>query len=233
MTPPNILFVFPDQWRGDWVGAASPALPLRTPHVDALIARGTGFARAWTPSPLCVPARSCLATGRTYGRAPAPDNQHSNPPGVDNYYRRLAQAGYAVASFGKTDLFKADRSWGKDGRHRIGCIDRMAQFGIGLGCDMAGKHDSADAAASGCSDPYTDHLQQAGLIDSYIRDLASRPGALPSTMASQEAGLVSVTPQCYANTAPSPCRPNTMPTTSLDRHVWISCAMPMRASPGS
>lgn len=207
MTRPNILFVFPDQWRGDWVGAASPELPLQTPHLDALIARGTGFRRAWTPSPLCVPARSCLATGKSYGRAPAPDNRQSNPIDVDNFYRRLSQAGYVVASFGKTDLFKPDRSWGKDGRHRIDGIDRLAQFGITQGCDMAGKHDSADAAEMGCSDPYTDHLEMAGLIDTYLGDLASRSGALPSTMASQEAGLVVITPQCYSNTAPSPLPP--------------------------
>lgn len=207
MTRPNILFVFPDQWRGDWIGAVSPELPLQTPHIDALVARGTAFSRAWTPSPLCVPARSCLATGKSYGRAPASDNRQSNPPEADNFYRRLSQAGYAVASFGKTDLFKPDRSWGKDGRHRVGGVDRLARFGITHGCDMAGKHDSADAAALGCADPYTDHLEKAGLINIYVRDLASRPGAALTTMASQEAGLVTVTPPCYANTTPSPLPP--------------------------
>ena len=204
MKPPNILFVFPDQWRGDWVGAVSPELPLRTPNLDALIARGTGFRRAWTPSPLCVPARSCLATGKTYGRAPAPDNLHSNPLDADTFYRRLSQAGYSVASFGKTDLFKPDRSWGKDGRHRIAGVDRLARFGITHGCDMAGKHDSAEAAEMGCADPYTDHLARAGLIEIYLADLADRSGKVSCTLADQEAGRILAPPRCYANTAPSP-----------------------------
>ena len=33
---PNILMLFPDQWRGDWIDAIGD-LPLRTPNLDALI----------------------------------------------------------------------------------------------------------------------------------------------------------------------------------------------------
>lgn len=207
MKRPNILFVFPDQWRGDWVGAISPGLPLRTPNIDALIARGIGFRQAWTPSPLCVPARSCLATGRSYGRVPAPDNQCSNPLDTDNFYRRLTEAGYAVASFGKTDLFKPDKSWGKDGRHRVGGVDRLARFGITAGRDMAGKHDSSQAAALDCADPYTDRLARAGLIEVYLRDLAARSEDSPLPVADWEAGRVALPETCYANVRPSPLPP--------------------------
>ncbi len=34
-----------------------------TPNVHKLAARGTVFERAYTPSPICVPARAALATG--------------------------------------------------------------------------------------------------------------------------------------------------------------------------
>jgi arylsulfatase A-like enzyme len=40
----NILFLFPDQWRWDWLGCEdSPfgKVPVRTPNLDALAARGT------------------------------------------------------------------------------------------------------------------------------------------------------------------------------------------------
>jgi hypothetical protein len=37
---------------------------VRTPTLDAVAAGGTRFTRAWTPSPICVPARASLATGR-------------------------------------------------------------------------------------------------------------------------------------------------------------------------
>ncbi|MBE0660504.1 MAG: N-sulfoglucosamine sulfohydrolase, partial [Bryobacteraceae bacterium] len=36
---PNILFFFPDQWRPDWT-SFTPGLDLRTPHLEALAARG-------------------------------------------------------------------------------------------------------------------------------------------------------------------------------------------------
>jgi choline-sulfatase len=37
---------------------------IKTPHLDALAARGVRFANAYTPSPICVPARAAFATGR-------------------------------------------------------------------------------------------------------------------------------------------------------------------------
>ena len=201
---PNILFVFPDQWRGDWVRALAPELPLRTPHLDALVARGTAFRRAWTPSPLCVPARSCLATGRSYGRAPSPDNFHSHPLGTPTFYNRLAQAGYRVASLGKSDLFKPDKSWGKDGRHRIDGVDRFAAIGIAEGRDMAGKHDTFNAIARGCNDPYTDHLDRAGLIPAYQADFQARSPVMPGQLADWEGARIISPPACYAQSKPSP-----------------------------
>ena len=204
MSRPNFLFVFPDQWRGDWIGALAPHLPLRTPHIDALIEGGTTFSRAWTPSPLCVPARSCLATGRSYETAPARNNTLSNPLDADTFYRRLSDAGYRVASYGKTDLFKPDKSWGRDGRHRVDGVDRLARFGIPGGSDMAGKHDSAQAAEPGRADPYTDRLRRAGLLETYLADLAARSEDRPCPVGDWESGRMAVPETCYANVAPSP-----------------------------
>ena len=68
---PNILFFFSDQHRGDWMPYAQPssspegdAPPLRMPNIRSLMDRGTTFTRAATNSPLCVPARACLALGQ-------------------------------------------------------------------------------------------------------------------------------------------------------------------------
>ncbi|MEO1552218.1 MAG: sulfatase-like hydrolase/transferase, partial [Pseudomonadota bacterium] len=33
-----------------------------TPHLDGLAAQGVRFANAYTPSPICVPARASFAT---------------------------------------------------------------------------------------------------------------------------------------------------------------------------
>lgn len=52
---PNVLFFLANQHRHDWLGGK--ALPLRTPTLDALAARGVRFTNALCPSPLCGPSR--------------------------------------------------------------------------------------------------------------------------------------------------------------------------------
>ena len=61
----NFLFFFPDQHRADWLGH-NPNLPLKTPNINRLAEKGMLFTNAYTPSPLCSPARACLAIGRSY-----------------------------------------------------------------------------------------------------------------------------------------------------------------------
>ena len=52
-----------DQQRADFTRAAG--FPLDTmPFLDALGARGQRFERAYTPMPICAPARISLFTGR-------------------------------------------------------------------------------------------------------------------------------------------------------------------------
>ena len=59
---PNILFLFSDEHDPRHMGVSGSPLA-HTPHMDALAARGTRFVNAYTPSPICVPARASLATG--------------------------------------------------------------------------------------------------------------------------------------------------------------------------
>ena len=65
MKPQNLLILFSDEHNPRVQGAAGHPF-ISTPHLDALAARGTRFAQASTPCPICVPARASLATGR-YG----------------------------------------------------------------------------------------------------------------------------------------------------------------------
>lgn len=85
---PNILLLFPDQWRWDWTpenSALSAGLPM--PTLDALRFAGTHFRKAFVPSPLCAPSRACLASGReydaagvrTFTRAPRPNRRTKTP----------------------------------------------------------------------------------------------------------------------------------------------------------
>lgn len=59
---PNILFIMCDQMRYDAVGCAGNP-HVQTPHLDRLAASGVHFTNAYTPDPICVPARASLTTG--------------------------------------------------------------------------------------------------------------------------------------------------------------------------
>ncbi len=60
---PNILFILSDQHRYDCIGY-SQDYPVITPNLDQLAAEGVSFANAYTPIPLCCPARQSLLAGK-------------------------------------------------------------------------------------------------------------------------------------------------------------------------
>ena len=130
----NILFLFPDQHRFDFLGT-NPKVPVRTPNIDALARRGVRITNAVCPSPLCAPSRACLAAGKRYHRCRVPDNGHDYPPDQPTYYQRLRDAGYQVCGVGKFDLHKATMDWGLDGTRSI------ADWGFTAGIDNEGKYD--------------------------------------------------------------------------------------------
>lgn len=59
---PNVLFIAIDDLN-DWVGPLEGHPLVKTPHMDALAARGTTFTNAHCQSPLCNPSRTSLLTG--------------------------------------------------------------------------------------------------------------------------------------------------------------------------
>lgn len=60
---PNLLFLMADQHRYDCTGLAG-RYPVSTPNLDRLGEEGAFFRNAYTPMPICAPARQCLASGR-------------------------------------------------------------------------------------------------------------------------------------------------------------------------
>ena len=54
---PNVLFVLTDQWRAAALGCMGNE-EVHTPNVDRLADEGLTFERAYTPKPMCVPARA-------------------------------------------------------------------------------------------------------------------------------------------------------------------------------
>jgi arylsulfatase A-like enzyme len=170
---PNILLVVADQHRFDWIEGHDDSLPLRTPNIGRLQEMGVTFRRATTPSPLCAPARACLATGLDYDSSPVPNNSHDLPPDAATYYRYLRDdAGYFVAGVGKFDLHKATFDWNLDGSRLL------SEWGLNDGIDNEGKFDSLWSGREKPHGPYMKHLYDEGLAEAHLADFERRRHAL-------------------------------------------------------
>lgn len=105
MDRPNILLIHADQHRYDCVGAHGHPF-LKTPNLDRLAREGVDFSHAFTPHPVCSPARACLMTGAwttTHGCATIPGTEtfRSADPALPVLTRLLADGGYRVGQVGK------------------------------------------------------------------------------------------------------------------------------------
>lgn len=191
---PNILVLFPDQHRSDWVGYRG-ARGVRTPVIDRLAARGTAFERTWCASPLCAPSRACLTAGRRYDAQPVRSNSDDYPLDGPSVYRALRSAGYWVAACGKTDLRMPSRSWGSSGWHeREDGSSALDELGFSAGVDSAGKYLAIVASLEGTPEPYTTFLEARGLLQTHLDDYAHRPFPAPTSR----------DPRSYLNTDPTP-----------------------------
>ena len=58
---PNILLLFPDEHRGDWIPGKED-IPVKMPNLANLMKQGVHFTRAVTPSPFMC-SGPCLSGG--------------------------------------------------------------------------------------------------------------------------------------------------------------------------
>ncbi|MBS7807288.1 sulfatase-like hydrolase/transferase [Variovorax sp. PCZ-1] len=96
----NTLILLTDEQDAQALSCAGHPF-VKTPHMDALAARGTRFTNAFTPSPICVPARASLATGRWVHNIGYWDNAMGYDGRVPGWGHALIDAGQRVASIGK------------------------------------------------------------------------------------------------------------------------------------
>jgi arylsulfatase A-like enzyme len=103
MAKPNILLITTDQQRWDALSLlGTPGY--RTPNLDRLAGEGMAFARCYTPSPVCTPARVSLITGQYPTRHGAYSIGMRPVEALDGPVlpRLLGAAGYDTAVIGKT-----------------------------------------------------------------------------------------------------------------------------------
>lgn len=103
---PNVVVIMTDQQKATAIDLYGG--PVRTPHLSRLAAQGTLYERAFTPHPLCVPARIAFWTGRWPHTTGARTNEIPMPRGETHLPQLLHGAGYRLGHFGKNHCFTAD-----------------------------------------------------------------------------------------------------------------------------
>ncbi len=96
----NIVVICADEYNARCLGVAGHPHVL-TPNLDALAARGTRFERAWTPSPVCVPARASMATGRWVHELGTWDSAQPYTGEIRGWAHEARDAGAEAVSIGK------------------------------------------------------------------------------------------------------------------------------------
>ena len=100
---PNFLFFITDQQRADWLGCMGHPI-VRTPNIDALAQAGSLFTDFHVASPVCMPNRAALMTGRMPSLNGVRYNGCPLPYSATTFVEVLAAAGYDTASIGKSHL---------------------------------------------------------------------------------------------------------------------------------
>ncbi|HEV3382101.1 MAG TPA: sulfatase-like hydrolase/transferase [Trebonia sp.] len=134
MRQPNVLLVTADHWPGSLLGIAGR--PVLTPTLDYLARLGTRFPRAYSESPVCIPARRSLMTGtspRTHG-----DRQFlpaAPMPSLPTLAQTFRDAGYQTNAVGKLHVYPQRDRIGFDdvvlmeeGRPQLGAVDDYEMY---------------------------------------------------------------------------------------------------------
>jgi len=127
---PNIVVVMADQLAPHFTGAYGHPIA-KTPHLDALAARGMRFDAAYCNSPLCAPSRFAFMSGQLISRIAAFDNAAEFKASTPTFAHYLRTLGYRTCLSGKmhfvgpdqkhgfedrvtTDIYPADFAWTPD-----------------------------------------------------------------------------------------------------------------------
>ena len=110
-TRPNILLIMSDQHTQRVTGCYGDPI-VATPHLDRLANRGIRFNNAYTPSPLCVPARMSFLTGRYPFHQSCWTNSDILPSDIPTTAHALGAAGYKPILVGRLHSIGVDQTRG-------------------------------------------------------------------------------------------------------------------------
>ena len=93
MTGQNVLLIVSDEHSRDALGCYGVDC-MHTPNIDHLAAEGARFSCAYTPSPICVRARACIATGTNVHQNRFWSNAQPYHGQIAGWRHRLIDAGH-------------------------------------------------------------------------------------------------------------------------------------------
>jgi choline-sulfatase len=160
---PNILLIMCDQLRGDALGCTGDWV--RTPHIDRIAGEGMRFTNCVTNSPVCLPARISLATGRYPHNTGVWDNcPYELPEGTPTWMAAIRDSGYRTSVFGKTALHRG----GPDLRK---FEHKLHSYGLDDADEIRGPHATVDVVCH-----MTERWKSLGLLEAFRNDMKERGG---------------------------------------------------------
>ncbi len=128
MKRPNILFITTDQQRYDTIHAHGYSF-MNTPNLDRLAREGCSYTHAYSPNPVCIPARHNILCGLPCKDHTFDDNyfddSHQIPYYLPTFAQILSDAGYDTIAIGKMHFQPYRRH---NGFHRLLMMDEIPRF---------------------------------------------------------------------------------------------------------
>ena len=108
---PNIIFILSDQHAFNVIGSYGNKI-IRTPNLDKLAYNGVSFDNVYTPSPICLPARMSLLTGKFPFRQSCWTNSDSLASDIPTMAHSLGAVGYNPSLIGRLHSIGPDQLHG-------------------------------------------------------------------------------------------------------------------------
>lgn len=105
---PNLLYILSDQ-HSPYVAGCYGDIVVRTPHLDSLAASGVMLTSAYCPSPICVPSRMSMLTGRHPFQNQVWTNHHILDSATPTFAHALGAAGYRPMLIGRLHSIGPDQ----------------------------------------------------------------------------------------------------------------------------
>ena len=113
MSKPNLLLIMCDQLRADVLGCYGNDY-VKTPNIDRLAEKGVTFNRAYSTTPVCIPARHATISGKNPFQLGMLENTHQREEIPHPLARQVRDAGYYTCAVGKMHFVPAREHFGFD-----------------------------------------------------------------------------------------------------------------------